>query len=299
MDDRKLSDALENLTQRISLLNEVFAMREPFLVKNLNFAQRLTLHKQKGESFYKVIQIPLDAATENYMEAISGQLFYINRIYTRSTGVDAAGSIRCKFFRNDQQHTIGLFGGQGVVTPFDRVYMGWDAQAGVTAEIIVSEDFDLFRIVDNRLATSITSITTVASVTDVAKISSIPGLISLPSGATEVYAREELNNENTKTVYTVTSGKTLHILESYLSLHNSAASLSAIMFAIHNGTTHIGFFHALGRQSGTGVHNSSRSHMPHIEVAAGYTIRMIGGAESDITSLTAAYGGGVIRGYEI
>lgn len=295
MDDRKLSDALENLTQRISLLNEVFAMREPFLVKNLNFAQRLTLHKQKGESFYKVLQIPLDAATENYMEAVSGQLFYINRIFTRSTGADAAGSVRCKFFRNDQQHTIALFGGQGVVTPFDRVYMGWDAQSGVTAEIIVSEDFDLFRIIDNRLATSITSISTLASLTDIT--GDIAGVNSLPSGATQVAADGEVADSATAvTIYTVPAGKTLKLTAAQMHVvhFENGGEDYELYVANSGGTKQYSLLRFVAKNSAQwGEASSEQQYTPPLEIPAGSLIQL----KHSVTG--TAYSAACIAGYTV
>lgn len=287
-----MADAIEKLTQEISHLNEIFRLRNP-LLKDMNFAQRLLNLKSNAQSPLEILQIDLATARTDFRYAAAGNIFYVNRIYTTATGVDASGTVQVKFNRTDQLSRISLQASQGYETDFEAFFFTNTAQAGLSAEIYVIQS-DNFKIIDNRLSATVASVGTLASITG-----DIAGLNALPSGATEIFALAGYNGITTdQTLYTNSSGKTIKLLESGIWTTNNTAAVPNLALRIHNGTSFTKEIVACGNNNSY-FNGMYKVHLPPIELPNGHTVRFRGYDSAMAASGTATYGSAMIRGYYV
>lgn len=222
------SEGVDALVKRMDIFLDILAKREKINLSSSNFAQKTAFIKQKSLSAYEVIEIPLSVARSNEMQAKSGQFFYILSIVD-GTGAEASGVLKVNFNRNEGT-PLSFGSGQGAKVPFDRLFLTNDAQSGLIATVLISEDEDeLFKIIDNRLSSSISS---VGSITNPVSIGQVSG--------TEVEARGQANQgagSNPIVLHTVTSGYDLHLYHATISFVSISAVRSAELRHVDSGGT--------------------------------------------------------------
>lgn len=290
-----LTDSLTP-TQRDTILKGVEAIdklraalnptQDGIVLHNLSFPDAMKAIKSHGLKLFDTVKFPLDGATTDEMHSYAGRFFYVLSIQN-SAGADVAGTINVKFNRNDSR-SIPLVAGQGVVTPFDRFYLTNTANAGAIATIIFAEDFDLFKIIDNRLATAISTITSLGSITG-----SVAGLTgAYPAGATIVSARALVagGGANPTALYTVTAAKTLFVANSWVGA-SEAGGVTAAFELRHttSGGVLIKVINAVAAEVGQGP-TSFLNHLPQIQLAAGEKLELNSRTWADASNTTGNRG---------
>lgn len=240
------------------------------ILHDLPFDQVMKAVKSSTLQLYNVIRIPLTGAQNDFELQQSGRFFYVYRIID-STGADVSGTLNVKFNRNSER-SIPVVAGQGVVTPFDRIFVTNAATAGAIAEIIISEDFDLFRIIDNRLATAISTISSIGSITGEQN-----ALTQVPTAATQVKARlRSASGVNDEVIYTVTAGKTLNLQFCQIWCDNTATRQAEIL--VTNAADAIQYtVLASGLNNGSGSffqRAESPNFLPQLEIPAGFKLKI-------------------------
>lgn len=260
---------------------------QEIIFRNLSFEKQLAEMKRRAYDFYEVFNVPLTAAQNQEKITKGGRVFYLNRVIN-SSGVDVTGSIEVKF-NSTKNKAITLQAGQGVVTPFEMFFITNAANLGAIAEIIICEDYELFRIIDNRLATNITTISSLGAITG-----EIAGLTGLPSSATKVSAQGDCSNTATALdLYTVTAAKSLYLCNSSFKIQHAAAAGIGTNFHTRVSTAGA-VYHRLNRSVSNGVaygFNHDALYKPPLIVPETYVVQLQSAA-LDYSSVT-------INGYEV
>lgn len=294
MPEPEMNLAVKELRQSLDLLSEILAKRSPLLPGQMNFAQRLTQQKKQVQTPFEVVRFDLSVARNKEAFRNAGTIFYVIRT-VNAAGTDVSGSMSIQAVQNNQVRDVPLVAGQGIKTEgFDVIFVTNTAQADTFADILVVQD-DFFQFIDNRLATSITSISSLTSISG-----TIAGLTALPSGATAVRARARsaAAGAASTTMYTVTSGKTLHITSAWVGQQNDSGGEFVVELVVHDsgGTFQFSVLGCVGR-SVNDRGNESNAFPYHILVPAGYTVRMrkqVAGADTTNGTGIAAF-----EGYEL
>lgn len=132
---------------------------------SLSLPESVNRVKQKSQSLYHVLEVPLDSAIADLQYMITGDALYFWKV-TDSNGNQMQAEIRVKFNRNDSQYYFTLTPGKGAEIRFDRFFLTSPALTGARAEFLISHDIRAFRPVevktpyDNLPAERAVSITT-------------------------------------------------------------------------------------------------------------------------------------------
>ncbi|MBV6514062.1 MAG: hypothetical protein FMNOHCHN_03652 [Ignavibacteriaceae bacterium] len=219
------ADRLAQAQQKPGIISRL----EPEIItppNTLSFAELMQLVKEKKLVVLDPLVIDLSTAQNTPKQIFGAGL----GIYVLTASDDTA-SINLRF-NSETDAPAPFVKDYGIMAPFSGVFATWSAQAGKTITLIRIPASELVKVLDNRKVSAISSITLVGQVT------TIPGLNALPSGATVVSGRHLSDTGAGSTdVYTVTAGKTLHILCAGVSQgSNNLSQLSELIHADAGGT---------------------------------------------------------------
>ena len=271
---------LENLSQDRGLARSILTRPIPSL-GGLSINEILAI---TGESGRLDTQVTLALTTA---QAKPMEIFGKGTKIIASDATDEDVEVTLRFDKpNNEPHKIK--GEQDIVTPFERVFVEWSAQAGKSIKlqrVLVSE---LFQRNDRRKLTSIDSITS---------IDSLPGLTEPPAGATEVVGRivsGSGSGSGLTSIYTVTTGKVLVITEASISAKGSSFTDIVELVITDGSNVFVSTLRGLlALDSASNVFLS----LPAVRVPAGYKIQLRKRLNDD-TNSGDAYAFGFFRGWE-
>jgi hypothetical protein len=117
-----------------------------------NFAQTIQNMRKNRLNILRTYKYELDTAVSNKEISFSGNICY---------AVNSSSSTSKVLIRFNQmgEQAIEFTQGFGLITPFDKLYISWDAQAGETITLLIGvEAPDNVDIVDNRSQSQSTEI---------------------------------------------------------------------------------------------------------------------------------------------
>lgn len=283
------------LTAQQKSLNELHSKIDSMGIRRLS---NLTQEKLIEESvrhhngLYKVIDILLTTAQSqpkqyDFRGGVIAFEFY-NSDGTRN--LTASVSVK---FNGSQNDAISFGYGDYLVHPFHQLFVSWSAQSGVTARLIIGYEFDnIFRLQRN----------TNANIATISTVSAITGLTAIPSGASPVSAKgySIAGGAALTTLYTVTAGKTLHITNTHQgSFPQSYQTENALIVTDASDVLQYVISNQFSYSSGAPQTNANQAYLPHIEVPAGYKIKLRKRRLDTDADSTDPYCYASFKGYEI
>lgn len=275
----------QQIAQMKSLEGSLDALKTVLLGQRIGTQEPETLVSNIIRNFnepYKTIkQDTTNVRTYPEMLGVKGSVFQI----LETTGNDLASYVEVRF-NSPQASPVKMFLGDRIVTPFNSVWITNPAQPGIEFTYGIGFEFDnIFRF-DKNFSGNIGTLSNILN---------IDTLTRFPTGSTEVFASVRLSNVSSASLYTVGAGKTLHIIESYISTGYEVAALNIFTELLNDGVV----FNHVVTHGTTGVgawgNSSFMSHRPPITVLSGKSVTVL--SESADTTVRKTDSIATIRGY--